>query len=200
MEGPTAPKAGARMRGGAALSSAPPTPPPLPLWPRPVPGYSETLEPGAPRSAGTLAPHARPHPGGAMQSRADKARAPGTHSVARSGALEGPPTARGAGQKPSRGRLAEVRALSPRTGWAKQERRAQGGSPAGPATCSRTTARLRVSGWTCGPSPLSRVSRSPGVCVCRGEGRPRTRWASPGAAQPRGTSVDAPGRCPGPDT
>ena len=25
------------MRGGAALSSAPPTPPPLPLWPRPVP-------------------------------------------------------------------------------------------------------------------------------------------------------------------
>lgn len=64
--------------------------PPLPLWPRPVPGYSESPEPGAACAAGTLAPRARPHPGGSTRSGAGKARTPGTRSGSASDASRGP--------------------------------------------------------------------------------------------------------------
>lgn len=186
MEGPAASKRG--FGRGAGL----PCPPPLPLWPRPDPGYSESLEPGAPPRGWDSRPTRPP-----TSQRPDAVQG-GQSPLPCDGQQRGErrlqrarPRRAGRGGNGAEGAGRSGRRWAGAPGGPCPEPPARGGGPGGRATCSGTAARLRVSGWTCGPSPLPRAPRSPGVWG--GGVVPGTGWARPGAAQPSGAGVNARG-------
>lgn len=175
------------MGRGAGLPGPPPRPrlrpAPDPVWPRPVPGCSESLEPGAHCAAGTLAPPGSPGLRRAAGSRTHEVRTRVSAAAlpfrwAPRHPRTAPRGAEGAGRSGGEPRG--------RTGWAEPERRGAAALAGG-----RRAAGQRP-GCGCGSvarlvAPPPRRAR-PAPRECRGS--PGTGSRRPSAAQPGGAGPD----------